>query len=126
MRTTIRATCVSCGDVELRVEALVVSVSAPTDTTAYVFTCPLCGEINARHVSRRVADLLVSSGARLEVIDAQDAGASLVFQVLGGEAVRYGAAAGGQTDAQAIDREVDKFSAWLDSGTWLAELLADG
>jgi hypothetical protein len=99
VRTTIRATCQCCGDVELNVEQLVVRVDAPTDSTAYAFRCPACGQASDHPVSRRIADLLVSSGARLELVDPRD---------------RHGD----------VELDVARFAEWLASDTWFAELLA--
>ena len=124
MRTTIRATCHCCGDVELGVEALIVTVDAPTDATAYAFACPLCARANHHPVSRRIADLLVSSGARLEVVDARDAWTLPLEQTE--HPTRSGASVADESSWASldVDAEVADFSAWLAGDTWLAELLA--
>ncbi|MFZ4585012.1 MAG: hypothetical protein ACOYNI_07255 [Acidimicrobiia bacterium] len=65
--TTIRANCPSCGDVQLKATDLVVRVCADDDRGSYCFRCPECQRAVAKDASRRIVDLLVSSGVRLQV-----------------------------------------------------------
>ena len=65
--TTIRANCPECGDVQLKVEDLMVRVCADDEQGAYTFRCPTCTTVVVKEASRRIVDLLVSSGAVDEV-----------------------------------------------------------
>lgn len=65
--TTIRASCPSCGDVELTVADVTVRVCAADDAGAYMFRCPTCQTTVTKAAEARIVDLLVSSGVRLEV-----------------------------------------------------------
>ena len=65
--TTIRANCPSCGDVQLRASDLTVRVCSDDEQGSYCFQCPTCAQAVAKDASRRIVDLLVSSGVRMEV-----------------------------------------------------------
>jgi hypothetical protein len=65
--TTIRANCPSCGDVQLRAADLTVRVCSDDESGSYCFRCPACERAVAKDASRRIVDLLVSSGVRLQV-----------------------------------------------------------
>jgi rRNA maturation protein Nop10 len=65
--TTIRANCPSCGDVQLRAPDLTVRVCSDDEQGSYTFRCPSCAQAVAKDASRRIVDLLVSSGVRMEV-----------------------------------------------------------
>lgn len=65
--TTIRANCPSCGDVQLRATDLVVRVCSDDESGSYCFRCPACEKAVAKEASRRIIDLLVSSGVRMQV-----------------------------------------------------------
>jgi endogenous inhibitor of DNA gyrase (YacG/DUF329 family) len=65
--TTIRANCPSCGDVQLRASDLTVRVCSDDESGSYCFRCPECERAVAKEASRRIVDLLVSSGVRLQV-----------------------------------------------------------
>jgi hypothetical protein len=65
--TTIRANCPSCGDVQLRATDLTVRVCSDDESGSYCFLCPACERAVAKDASRRIVDLLVSSGVRLQV-----------------------------------------------------------
>ena len=65
--TTIRANCPSCGDVQLRAADLTVRVCSDDEQGSYCFQCPTCAQAVAKDASRRIVDLLVSSGVRMEV-----------------------------------------------------------
>lgn len=65
--TTIRANCPSCGDVQLTAEDLTVRVCADDERGSYCFRCPECQAAVAKDASRRIVDLLVSSGVRMQV-----------------------------------------------------------
>jgi hypothetical protein len=65
--TTIRANCPSCGDVQLTADDLTVRVCADDERGSYCFRCPDCRRAVAKDASRRIVDLLVSSGVRMQV-----------------------------------------------------------
>ncbi len=65
--TTIRANCPSCGDVQLRANDLTVRVCSDDESGSYCFRCPDCEMPVAKEASRRIVDLLVGSGVRMQV-----------------------------------------------------------
>jgi hypothetical protein len=65
--TTIRANCPSCGDVQLTADDLTVRVCADDERGSYCFQCPECMRAVAKDATRRIVDLLVSSGVRMQV-----------------------------------------------------------
>lgn len=65
--TTIRASCPTCGDVQLTPTDLVVRVCADDNNGSYCFTCPECGFGVAKDASPRIVELLVSTGVRMDV-----------------------------------------------------------
>ena len=65
--TTIRANCPSCGDVQLTADDLTVRVCSDDERGSYCFQCPECRGAVAKEASRRIVDLLVSSGVELQV-----------------------------------------------------------
>lgn len=64
---TIRASCPSCGDVELTSRDVTVQVCATNNQGSYSFRCPGCTLAVAKLAESRVVDLLVSSGVKLSV-----------------------------------------------------------
>lgn len=65
--TTIRASCPTCGDVELTAKDLSVRVCADDNRGSYAFTCPICRLAVAKDAEPRIVDLLASSGVRVRV-----------------------------------------------------------
>ncbi|MDA8392099.1 MAG: hypothetical protein M0Z87_04705 [Actinomycetota bacterium] len=65
MGTTIRATCPTCGDVELGVADLTALLCSTTQAASYSFRCPRCRMLVAKPTGRQVVDVLVSSGVEL-------------------------------------------------------------
>jgi endogenous inhibitor of DNA gyrase (YacG/DUF329 family) len=65
--TTIRASCPTCGDVQLRPSDVRVRVCADDNQGTYVFPCPLCAVPVTKDASSRIIELLVSSGVRMDV-----------------------------------------------------------
>lgn len=65
--TTIRASCPTCGDVELTVEDVTVLVCADDNQGSYAFRCPECLLAVSKGAEPRIVDLLVSSGVRMTV-----------------------------------------------------------
>ena len=64
---TIRASCPSCGDVELTSRDVTVQVCATNNQGSYAFRCPDCRFAVSKLAEQRIVDLLVSSGVRLSV-----------------------------------------------------------
>ena len=64
---TIRASCPSCGDVELTSTDVTVLVCSTNNEGAYAFQCPECRVAVTKPAEPRVVDLLVSTGVRLAV-----------------------------------------------------------
>jgi len=62
---TVRATCADCGDVELRVQDLLVVQSDELISSRYRFNCPQCSSLVVKECEPRIVDLLVSSGVSL-------------------------------------------------------------
>jgi hypothetical protein len=62
--TTIRATCGTCGDVELTTTDVQVMISEDTGEGTYSFRCPLCEDVVVKGSPRHTIDLLVSAGVR--------------------------------------------------------------
>ena len=65
--TTIRASCSTCGDVQLQPSDLLVRVCADDNQGSYCFNCPECGFGVAKDASPRIVELLVSTGVRMDV-----------------------------------------------------------
>ena len=64
---TIRASCPTCGDVELTSRDVSVQVCASNNQGSYAFRCPQCAVAVSKMAEQRIVDLLVSSGVRLSV-----------------------------------------------------------
>ena len=62
---TVRASCPTCGDVELTTREVQVQVCSATEQGSYSFMCPACRLIVNKPAERRVVDLLVAAGVRL-------------------------------------------------------------
>lgn len=62
--TTIRATCGTCGDVELTTADVQVMISEDTGEGNYSFRCPMCEGVVVKGSPRHTIDLLVSAGVR--------------------------------------------------------------
>jgi len=64
---TIRASCTTCGDVELTSRDVAVRVCAADNQGSYAFRCPSCRLAVSKTADAKIVDLLVSSGVRLSV-----------------------------------------------------------
>lgn len=64
--TTIKATCPSCGDVDLTPEDVRVTVARQMGWSTYTFTCPTCRESVSRPADDDVVQLLTGAGVRIE------------------------------------------------------------
>jgi len=65
----IRATCPTCGDVELRVHDVSVLLCATTNDGSYVFRCPECRAAISKPADPQVVDILIAAGVELLVWD---------------------------------------------------------
>ncbi len=63
---TIRATCPSCGDVELTTADVKVRVCLDDDRGEYSFRCPVCSMTVVKAAEHRTIDLLVASGVHMD------------------------------------------------------------
>ena len=64
---TIRASCPTCGDVELTSRDVTAHVCSDNNQGSYAFRCPDCRLRVSKFAEQRIIDLLVSSGVRLAV-----------------------------------------------------------
>jgi hypothetical protein len=65
----VRASCTSCGDVEMDAGEVRVVISRATGDAAYSFQCPVCRFIVSKPAETRVVDLLQSAGVPVKVWD---------------------------------------------------------
>jgi hypothetical protein len=63
----IRASCSTCGDVELSIDEVQLMMCASTSEGSYVFRCPTCRLIVSKAAEENVVDVLVASGVRLSM-----------------------------------------------------------
>jgi predicted RNA-binding Zn-ribbon protein involved in translation (DUF1610 family) len=61
----VRASCPTCGDVELPGTALAARQCATTGQGSYSFACPECDSVVVKPADQRLLDLLVASGIPL-------------------------------------------------------------
>lgn len=64
---TIRASCPTCGDVELTTRQVRVLRCTDTNEGSYAFQCPSCRLAVSKSADPRVVDVLVASGVRLSL-----------------------------------------------------------
>jgi hypothetical protein len=60
--TTIKATCPTCGEVDLTADDILLRIGAVADANTYGFSCPTCSEYVEKHADERVIRLLLSGG----------------------------------------------------------------
>lgn len=63
----IRASCPTCGDVELTTDDVVVRVCADDNSGTYTFGCPVCETQVAKPAEQHIVDLLTASGVQVVV-----------------------------------------------------------
>jgi len=61
----IRASCTTCGDVELTTADVQVRVCTTTDEGEYSFRCPICEMTTVKAAEARTIDLLIASGVAM-------------------------------------------------------------
>lgn len=64
---TIRASCPTCGDVELTSKDVTVLVCVTNNEGSYAFQCPSCRLAVSKNAEPKIVDLLVSSGVKMSV-----------------------------------------------------------
>ncbi|MCU0265531.1 MAG: hypothetical protein MUC45_05335 [Actinomycetia bacterium] len=64
--TTIRATCPTCGDVELKPSDLRLVVCSRAEWSTYAFDCPACADEVKKPADEEVVALLVSGGVQAQ------------------------------------------------------------
>jgi hypothetical protein len=67
--TTIRASCPTCGDVELTINDVSVRVCSANERGSYAFQCPRCAIVINKPAERRIIDLLITAGVRCHTWD---------------------------------------------------------
>lgn len=65
--TTIKASCPTCGDVELTSADITLRVCGGAPLSSYSFTCPRCRELVCKPADEHVVSLLISGGVRAQV-----------------------------------------------------------
>ncbi len=65
---TIRATCTTCGDVELGTADVRVRVEPSRHEGTYSFMCPRCGTVVVKTAQPRTIDLLLASGVEYDMV----------------------------------------------------------
>jgi len=65
--TTIKATCPSCGEVELTPDDIELRVCTHAPASYYVFGCPTCANDVQKPADDRVIQLLISGGVKAVV-----------------------------------------------------------
>jgi hypothetical protein len=73
--TTIRATCPTCGEVELTSKDLELKVCTYSPSSFYRFDCPLCHEDVRKPADDRIVQLLISGGVQASVFEMPGEGA---------------------------------------------------
>ncbi len=63
----IRASCATCGEVELSIDEVQLMICASTSQGSYVFRCPTCRLMVSKAAEENVIDVLVAAGAHLSV-----------------------------------------------------------
>lgn len=60
--TTIKATCPTCGEVDLTAEDVLLRIAAGAGSNTYGFSCPDCGDFVEKPADDRIVRLLLSGG----------------------------------------------------------------
>jgi hypothetical protein len=62
----IRASCPTCGDIEVAPGRVKVMLCSSNGEASYTFRCPRCSMIVSKPVERRIVEVLVAAGVRLQ------------------------------------------------------------
>ena len=68
--TIFKATCPTCGEVDLKPEEFKLRMPVGMGDNVYTFTCPMCSASVSKPADARVVQLLISAGVRPEFVDA--------------------------------------------------------
>ena len=60
--TTIKATCPSCGEVDLGADDILLRIGTAQTVNTYGFSCPTCAKFIEKQADERVVRLLLSGG----------------------------------------------------------------
>lgn len=63
---TIRASCPTCGDIELTTRQVQVDLCETTSETTYSFQCPACSGRVSKPASEKVVTVLTDAGVRVQ------------------------------------------------------------
>lgn len=78
--TIIKATCPTCGEVDLTAEQVELRM-VPSGGGTYGFECPVCVVWVSKPADARVVQLLISGGVRPEILDVPEAETASAHQV---------------------------------------------
>lgn len=67
--TRVNASCPECGDVAMGHDQVTLIRCADTHSFAYSFTCPDCSDLVTKPCNGSTADLLVSAGVALRLVE---------------------------------------------------------
>ena len=67
--TTIKTTCVRCGDIHLSPADVSLELRPDSREGDYRFRCPLCTETQRRPANSRVVSVLLATGVHFEVVN---------------------------------------------------------
>jgi predicted RNA-binding Zn-ribbon protein involved in translation (DUF1610 family) len=62
---TVRASCPTCGDVEMTIRDVQVQLCATTASSSYSFLCPACRLLVNKTATEQVVEILVNAGVRV-------------------------------------------------------------
>jgi hypothetical protein len=65
--TTIKASCHSCGEIELTSDEVSLRVASHAPLSYYQFTCPTCHDLIRKPADDHIVSLLMSGGVKAEV-----------------------------------------------------------
>ena len=69
--TNIRATCPTCGEVELTADDIELRISGDEDDSTYGFDCPTCICRIMKPADSRIIQLLLSGGVKATIVEDQ-------------------------------------------------------
>jgi hypothetical protein len=70
--TTIKATCPTCGDVDLAPADVVVTIAPELGWSTYTFLCQRCARPVSKPADEEVVQLLTGAGVRVQRLDPPD------------------------------------------------------
>src|SRR5688500_11685771 len=67
--TNIRATCPTCGEIDLTADDIHLKISSNEEASIYKFECPSCVETVCKPADSRIIQLLISGGVRATLME---------------------------------------------------------